>query len=975
MPGPYFPPPGTWPLSIRCTSGRPGRSSWKRRVSSRSSSLSRQRQAKWRTPWMGTKWGTAAGVMGGFLCWGSPHYKATGEGLRAAHSGASGAHFLPRMGRCTASVASPIRCRRLRAAIGAQRKAQRLPIPSCIGKRFNAAMRFDGQRRPTDDRGRDTRAGKTSSAAQPQEKSSGKKLLIGSCVKQNRNGDATASTVSNPGNPGGVAMAAKGMSAQKWACSGVRGQGGPRGPRGAAEDIGARPLAMGQSAPCTHCLKKPASSWPAASCPRPGARPMSSSIRASGSRSRPPASCCNSSNRPRPNCWPRPGRWPNRSSWTWRGNSPPTTNSALPTWRATISRPRPRWPSRPARCCACTTRRIISAAPARAASERPPPTSCARPWRRSRRKRRCSNRSATGPPPWAGPNARQRSASSCTKFCSNRTRTRPSTRPWSRPVAPRTARRWTCCKRPARSTRPTSSPTHASSSSLSPPPHTFRRCPPYRFQKNRFLLELPPRGAGLAAARAGAARPAALPLSSAQAYSIDDSQTTEIDDALSLQGLGTGSVVLGIHIAAPGLAIAPGSAIDQIGRAGLSRVYMPGHKITMLPDEVVQACTLDAGRASPAVSLYISIDEATLEFKDSETRLDRVHIAANLRHDQLDTVVTEAWLTDPGFQHPQTPQCVSGLRAELSFLYRLAKHLKARRELVRGKPENFNRPDYLFRLLGKRGAEPGGNEQVQISVRQRAAPLDLIVAEAMSVDNGSWGRWMAELGVPGICRSQASMAPGVKVRMGTKALPHAGIGVAAYSWATSPLRRYTDLVNQWQIIACARNGKMAALAAPFKPRDVELLSIITRFDAAYSAYNGHQASMERFWTLKYLAQNGIAEINATVIKEGQGGSPLVRADELPLVFPVLGAQQLPRGARLKVRLGAIDEITLDLHGTVLERLDDPAQRSDDGPLAEAEDAQDETPVAGPIAIAVQVDEPDIDPGPDPGPSASGREDR
>ncbi|MCW5229998.1 ribonuclease catalytic domain-containing protein [Verminephrobacter eiseniae] len=497
----------------------------------------------------------------------------------------------------------------------------------------------------------------------------------------------------------------------------------------------------------------------------------------------------------------------------------------------------------------------------------------------------------------------------------------------------------------------------------------------YQFHYKRFLFEHFPKGTGFAAVPAMAAMTDALPLSSAQAYSIDDSQTTEIDDALSLQGLGTGSVVLGIHIAAPGLAIAPGSAIDQIGRARLSTVYMPGHKITMLPDEVVQACTLDAGRASPAVSLYISIDEATLEFKDSETRLDRVHIAANLRHDQLDTVVTEAWLTDPGFQHPQTPQCVSGLRAELSFLYRLAKHLKARRELVRGKPENFNRPDYLFRLLGKRGAEPGGNEQVQISVRQRAAPLDLIVAEAMIVANSSWGRWMAELGVPGIYRSQASMAPGVKVRMGTKALPHAGIGVAAYSWATSPLRRYTDLVNQWQIIACARNGKMAALAAPFKPRDVELLSIITRFDAAYSAYNGHQASMERFWTLKYLAQNGIAEINATVIKEGQGGSPLVRADELPLVFPVLGAQQLPRGARLKVRLGAIDEITLDLHGTVLERLDDPAQRSDDGPLAEAEDAQDETPVAGPIAIAVQVDEPDIDPGPDPGLSASGREDR
>ncbi|WP_422843903.1 ribonuclease catalytic domain-containing protein [Acidovorax sp. M2(2025)] len=479
----------------------------------------------------------------------------------------------------------------------------------------------------------------------------------------------------------------------------------------------------------------------------------------------------------------------------------------------------------------------------------------------------------------------------------------------------------------------------------------------YQFHWKRFLFENFPKGTGFPALTAPAIADE-LPLSPAQAYSIDDSQTTEIDDALSVQGLGTGTVVLGIHIAAPGLAIQPGSAIDQLGRARLSTVYMPGYKITMLPDDVVQTYTLDEGRANPAVSLYVTIDEATLEFKGSETKLERVHVAANLRHDQLDSVVTEEWLTNPAFEHQNDPQRLSGLREQLSFLYHLAKDLKARREVVRGKPETFNRPDYNFRLVGNNGAEPTGNEQVQISVRQRGAPLDLIVAEAMIVANSTWGSWMAELGVPGIYRSQASMAPGVKVRMGTKALPHAGIGVKAYSWATSPLRRYTDLVNQWQIIACARHGKTAALAAPFKPKDADLFSIISSFDAAYSAYNGYQAGMERFWTLKYVEQNGITELNATVFKEGPGGSFLVRADDIPLVFPVLGAQNLPRGARLKVKLGEVDEITLDIHGTVIERLDDPADTSDDGPVDDAED--DDDAVAGPIAIAVDVNEAPAD---------------
>ena len=476
----------------------------------------------------------------------------------------------------------------------------------------------------------------------------------------------------------------------------------------------------------------------------------------------------------------------------------------------------------------------------------------------------------------------------------------------------------------------------------------------YQFHWKRFLFENFPKGTGFPALTAPVIADE-LPLSPAQAYSIDDSQTTEIDDALSVQGLGTGTVVLGIHIAAPGLAIQPGSAIDQLGRARLSTVYMPGYKITMLPDDVVQTYTLDEGRANPAVSLYVTIDEATLEFKSSETKLERVHVAANLRHDQLDSVVTEEWLTNPAFERQNDPQRLSDLRGQLSFLYRLAKELKARREVVRGKPENFNRPDYNFRLVGNNGAEPTGNEQVQISVRQRGAPLDLIVAEAMIVANSTWGSWMAELGVPGIYRSQASMAPGVKVRMGTKALPHAGIGVKAYSWATSPLRRYTDLVNQWQIIACARHGATAALAAPFKPKDADLFSIISSFDAAYSAYNGYQAGMERFWTLKYIEQNHITELTAAVIKEGPGGSFLVRADDIPLVFPVLGAQNLPRGARLKVRLGEVDEITLDIHGTVVERLDDPNDASDD---AVVEDEGDEDAVAGPIAIAVDVNEAD-----------------
>jgi exoribonuclease-2 len=472
----------------------------------------------------------------------------------------------------------------------------------------------------------------------------------------------------------------------------------------------------------------------------------------------------------------------------------------------------------------------------------------------------------------------------------------------------------------------------------------------YQFHWKRFLFENFPKGTGFPALQAPAA-PSELPLADVRAFSIDDSSTTEIDDALSVQGFGSGSITLGIHIAAPGLAVQPGSAIDTLGRARLSTVYMPGYKLTMLPDEVVQNYTLQEGRNCPALSLYVTLDEATLEIRETLTRLDLVPIISNLRHDKLDTTFTEAFFETALSSAPPTDVAWS---VELCFLHRLARHLKAQREVVRGKPENFNRPDYNFKLDNPAGGEPQGDEAVSISIRQRGAPLDLIVAEAMILANSTWGEWLAEHGVPGIYRSQASMAPGVKVRMGTKALPHAGIGVKSYAWSTSPLRRYVDLVNQWQIISCVRHGRTAALAAPFKQRDTELFAIISGFDATYSAYNGFQAGIERYWTLKYLQQNGITELTATFFKDN-----LVRADDLPLVLPAAGAQGLPRGARVRVKLGEIDEITLDIQSTVIERLD----AEPEGAAAANEedlDAEESEFAAGPISIAVDLNEADSD---------------
>lgn len=467
---------------------------------------------------------------------------------------------------------------------------------------------------------------------------------------------------------------------------------------------------------------------------------------------------------------------------------------------------------------------------------------------------------------------------------------------------------------------------------------------PYAFHWQRFLFENFPDGTGFPDFELPGPSDT-LPLADVQAFSVDDADTTEIDDAISVRGLGSGTVTVGIHIAAPGLSIAPGGTLDRIARQRLSTVYMPGCKITMLPQALVQACALHAGRAVPALSLYVTVDEHSLEIQGTQTRLERVATAANLRHDAL------RWMFEADAAVPADP--TAQWQAPLRFLHHLAQGLKAARMEVRGKPEGSARPDYHFKLLDQQGERPTGQERVQITQRPRGEALDLIVSELMVLANCTWGEWLRQLGVPGVYRSQAALAPGVKVRMGTRALPHAGLGVPSYAWSTSPLRRYVDLVNQWQLLAAVRHGNTAALAAPFQPRDTTLLAIVSAFDAAYTAYAQNQRAMERYWTLRYLEQQQLGTLTARLMREQPDGSWLARAESLPLVLSVSGSGALGPGRRVRLGLGTPDLVALDVQGTLLELLPDLGAGD---AAATPDELDDEDADAGSIAISMSTED-------------------
>ena len=95
---------------------------------------------------------------------------------------------------------------------------------------------------------------------------------------------------------------------------------------------------------------------------------------------------------------------------------------------------------------------------------------------------------------------------------------------------------------------------------------------PYQFHWRRFLFEEFPKGTGFAEVAVPAIKEE-LPLAPAQAFSIDDSSTTEIDDALSVQGLGTDRVVVGVHIAAPALVSRSSGAFCERLAASTTDLY------------------------------------------------------------------------------------------------------------------------------------------------------------------------------------------------------------------------------------------------------------------------------------------------------------------------------------------------------------------------------------------------------------------
>jgi len=313
---------------------------------------------------------------------------------------------------------------------------------------------------------------------------------------------------------------------------------------------------------------------------------------------------------------------------------------------------------------------------------------------------------------------------------------------------------------------------------------------------------------------------------------IDGQSTLDFDDAISLENTETG-YTLGIHIIDVDAYIKSNDPIDLAARERASSIYMPDDKLPMIPPNLSEdLCSLKENELRPGISTIVKMNRF-FEIQDYKIIPSIIKV-----HKQMS--YTEANL-------------LNGKNDPITTLYKIATTLREKR--LKAGAIQITLPEVNVWLEE--------NQEIGYLKIDRENPSRMLVSEMMIFANSLMADFLTNNDVPAVFRSQAApkqrLFKGIETSLslnfmqrkqlsraviGTKPEIHSGLGVKAYATATSPIRRYHDLLTQRQIKAVFGYAKAYS-------KD-ELETIIQSISISIANAGRVQATRKRYWIIKYL---------------------------------------------------------------------------------------------------------------------------
>ena len=382
-------------------------------------------------------------------------------------------------------------------------------------------------------------------------------------------------------------------------------------------------------------------------------------------------------------------------------------------------------------------------------------------------------------------------------------------------------------------------------------------------------------------------------LTSLLTFTIDDADTTEIDDALSVSEE-SGATVVGIHITDAGFFVPPDGEVDKAALARGTTVYLPRGKVPMLPPILSEdRASLVAGVARPTLSFFARIDERG-HLQAEQICRGFIRVGRRLSYVEADALL----------RSEENDPCVSALR-QLSRLAQLRKSLRVSQGAVI--------------IEGDEVKVRVNDGEVSVAVLPNDSPSRSLVGECMILANEMAACYCHAQHLPALYIAQpppdesvpaVSSFPTQRVyvhaarrlmkpsQIGTTPGPHTALGLAVYTQVTSPLRRYHDLQMQHQIKHHLEFG-----APLFAEERLQIIAAGAQESTA--AARRCERESTRYWLLHFLEAHKGQVVSGQVVRE-QNGRSFIELDDTLLVVPVSASPPLPLGTAVQVVIGHVD---------------------------------------------------------------------